>query len=300
MIGPALPTSALAARASAAKILRSLARRSGLRTVLTLAFDWGLIAAAVLASAWTRSLWIYGLSVVVISRQMNALFELHHQAIHGNLFRTLEWNERLDWLYSIPLFTRVPDDRDEHMEHHGTFRVETRDDLVWGTGYGLDLARRTDRSYMIWFLLVRPFVGILQFDAFRSVVLNPSWKRPGFRGAVAIYWASVLLLLTFAGRLEWIVWYWLVPYFSLYQVLFFWDDMIGHYNCPQTGTREMRGLWFRLLATHGTAYHNVHHLYPKIPWFNQKRATALFVDERAVDVAHGFADAIRQVMVARE
>ena len=110
----------------------------------------------------------------------------------------------------------------------------------------------------------------------------------------------MLLSLALAGRPEWIFWYWLVPYFTTYQIFFFWDDMIGHYNCPQTGTRDMRGLWFRLMATHGTNYHNIHHKYPRIPWFNQKRATALFIDERSIDVAHGFTGAIRQMVIARD
>src|SRR5881628_2297565 len=144
--------------------LGSLARRRAQRAALALAFDWGLVATAVFASAQMHSLWVYGVAVLVISRQMNALFELHHHAIHDNLFGTRKWNERLDWLYSIPLFTRVCEDRDEHMEHHRSFRVDAKDHLTWGRGYGLDPARRTDRGYMIWFLLVRPFIGVLQYD----------------------------------------------------------------------------------------------------------------------------------------
>jgi fatty acid desaturase len=293
MIGS--PATGAQACAYGTNALRSFAQPSGLRTALTITIDWGLIAAAVLAAESSRSWWIYGLSVLVISRQFNALFELHHHAIHGNLFRIRHRNERFDWLYSVPLLIRVSEDRHEHMEHHRTFVID--DSYIWGTGYGLDPSRCSDRSYMIWFLLARPFVGVLQYDAFRSVLTNPGWKEPRFRRAVLIYWALVLAALSLAGRPEWILWYWLVPYFTLYQVLFFWDDMIGHYNCPLTGTRDMRGLWFRLMAVHGTGYHNVHHRHPKIPWFNQRRATRAFIDEESMDVARGFADAIRQMVV---
>jgi fatty acid desaturase len=63
--------------------------------------------------------------------------------------------------------------------------------------------------------------------------------------------------------------------------------MLGHYNCPRTGTREMRGLWFRIFSTHGTDFHNIHHLYPAIPWFNMEKATKLAIDETQVDLAPG-------------
>jgi len=275
-------------------------RGSHARTVLTLVFDWALIAAAVFASEWTRSTWIYGLCLIVIARQMNALYELHHHAIHGNLFRSRRWNERMDWLYSIPLFIRVAEEREEHMEHHRTYGIEDKDYLEWGSGYGLDPSRRTSLSYMLWFLLVRPFVGVLQVYALIEVVNNPGWMQPGFRRALAFFWATVLSALLWAGRLEWAFWYWLVPFFTVQPVLFFWDDMIGHYNCPRTGTRDMRGPWFRMMAAHGAAYHNVHHRCAKIPWYKQARASALLEDEGAMDVARGFVDAIRQMAVACE
>jgi fatty acid desaturase len=122
MIGS--PATGAQACAYGTNALRSFAQPSGLRTALTITIDWGLIAAAVLAAESSRSWWIYGLSVLVISRQFNALFELHHHAIHGNLFRIRHRNERFDWLYSVPLLIRVSEDRHEHMEHHRTFVID--------------------------------------------------------------------------------------------------------------------------------------------------------------------------------
>ena len=72
--------------------------------------------------------------------------------------------------------------------------------------------------------------------------------------------------------------------------------MLGHYNCPRTGTREMRGLWFRMFSNFGTNFHNVHHINPAVPWFNMEKATRMTVDEATVDVAHGFIDGISQML----
>lgn len=276
--------------------LRRLCRRSNLRSALTLGCDWGLVVVAAGVSIQFPSIWVYLLSVLVISRQMNAISELHHHAMHGNLFPSRRLNYALEFLYSLPLFTRVEADRADHLEHHRTYSVANNDHLDWGRGYGLNLARRGERWYMLWFLLVRPFCGLLQFDALKSLVVNPHWRDKSFRRAMLIFWGVVLAAFGAAGRLDLLFWYWLVPYFSFFQVFFFWDDMLGHYNCPQTGTREMRGLTFLLFTAHGTTHHNIHHLYPTIPWFQMPRATRIFVDQKEVDVAYGFWDGIKQMV----
>jgi fatty acid desaturase len=273
--------------------LRRLAQRRNGRALLAIAVDWGVIIAAAVASERWRIPGLYAVAVIVITRQMCALFELHHHAMHGNLFRGAVWNTRLQLFYSLPLGTTVAADRADHMEHHRTFNTVTKDYQDWGTGYGFDPARRADRRYMLWFLCVRPFLGPLQLaDVIEAVTT--------MRVAVAAFWVAVIAAFVAAGRPELLFWYWVVPRFIVYPILFFWDDMLGHYNCPRTGTREMRGLWFRIFSTHGTNFHNVHHLQPAIPFFNMERATRLAVDETRVDVARGFVDGMRQLLIAQE
>lgn len=274
--------------------LRALTRRSTARALLAIAVDWAVIIAAAAASERLRIPGLYGVAVVVIARQMNALFELHHHAMHGNLFRGSAWNGRLQMFYSLPLGTTVASERADHMDHHRTYNTVAKDYQDWGTGYGFDPARRHDRRYMIWFLCIRPFVGPLQFAELIETFST-------FRNAIfAGFWVVVIAAFIAAGRLDLLLWYWVVPRFTVYPILFFWDDMLGHYNCPRTGTREMRGVWFRIFSTHGTNFHNVHHLQPAIPFFNMERATRLTVDETRVDVAYGFVDGMRQLVIAQD
>src|SRR3954453_4252431 len=104
-------------------VLRRLYRRSNARASLTIAFDWGMILAVAWACEVFRVPGLYLLGVIVIARQMNALFELHHHAIHANLFSRKIWNSRLQLFYSLPLGVTVESDRDDHMEHHRTFNT---------------------------------------------------------------------------------------------------------------------------------------------------------------------------------
>lgn len=278
--------------------LRSLSRRSDTRAFLTIAIDWGVVFLGAAVSETFFPPWLIPLAMIVIARQMNALFELHHHAIHNNLFTRKTWNLRLQLLYSLPLTTTIAADRDDHMDHHRTY--SPADTLTWGTGYGLDPARRRhDRRYMIWFLWIRPFLGPLQLAELREVLTSKRWRDPAYRNPVAAFWICTLAAFLAASELNLLLWYWIVPRFTIFPILFFWDDMLGHYNCPRTGTREMRGLWFRLFGAHGTSFHNVHHLYPAIPWFNMEAATRLVLDESEVDVAHGFVDGMRQLVTSR-
>jgi fatty acid desaturase len=277
--------------------LRGLSRRSDARAFLTIAVDWGVVFLAAAVSETFFRPWLIPLAMVVIARQMNAMFELHHHAIHANLFTRKAWNSRLQLLYSLPLTTTIAADRDDHMDHHRTY--SPADTLTWGTGYGLDPARRHGRRYMTWFLWIRPFLGPLQLADLREVLTSKRWRDPAYRNPVAVFWICAIALFLIAGRLDLLLWYWLVPRFTVFPILFFWDDMLGHYNCPRTGTREMRGLWFRLFGAHGTSFHNIHHLYPAIPWFNMERATRLVLDESEVDVAYGFVDGMRQLVISR-
>jgi len=281
-------------------ILRGMSRRSTARAFLAIAFDWGLICLAAAACEVFFSPWTYLLALVVISRQMNALFELHHHAMHNNLFPRKPWNRSLQMFYSLPLWTTVESDLADHMDHHRTFNTVEQDYRTWGTGYGLDPARRHDRGYMTWFLWIRPFTGPLQISDLKELFTSKRWRDPAYRKPVLLFWAAAVLVFLAASRLDLLLWYWIVPRFTLFPVLFFWDDMLGHYNCPRTGTREMRGLWFRLFSTHGTNFHNIHHLHPAIPWFNMERATKLAIDETQVDLAQGFIDGMRQLAVAQD
>lgn len=280
---------------AARECARRFGRRRDWRSVLALCGDWGLVVAAAWVSLRVPGPVVYGCSVLVIARQMNAIAELHHHAIHCNLFRVRRLNTALDFLYSLPLFMQAKADRDSHLDHHATYSV-ANGTYLWGRGYGLDLDRRGDRRYMIWFLLMRPFLGPLQWAALKNLVADPNWRDGSFRRAMLIFWTIVAAGFTALGRLDILLWYWLVPFFSFFQVFFFLDDMMGHYNCPRTGTRDMRGLSFLLITGHGTTHHNLHHLYPAIPWFNMRRASRRLVDESDIDVARGFCDGLRQML----
>src|SRR5436305_7607796 len=180
--------------------LRSLSRRSDARAVLTIALDWGVVVLAAVVSETFFRPWLIPLAAIVIARQMNALFELHHHAIHANLFTRKGWNSKLQFFYSLPLATTIAADRDDHMDHHRNFNTVEKDYLTWGTGYGLDSARRHDRRYMTWFLWLRPFLGPMQFADLKETLTSQRWRDRAYRNPVAAFWTLLIASLAVAGR----------------------------------------------------------------------------------------------------
>ena len=274
--------------------LRAMVARKPWRALAGIAGDWAILLATVAACESFRSPWLYAVGVLVIARQMNALSELHHHAMHGNLFPEKRWNRRLQFLYSLPLGTTLEADFADHMEHHRSYNTVEDDSQSWGSGYGLDPARRGDRGYMAYFLWIRPFLGILQLAELREL-LSPKRLVSRTLWPVLVFWVLAIGAFAVTHHLGLLFGYWIVPRLTLYPVLFFWEDMLGHSNCPRTGTRDFRGLWFRLVSPHGTAFHNVHHLCPTLPWFHMEAGTRLLVDESRIDVARGFLDGMRQL-----
>jgi fatty acid desaturase len=279
--------------------LRGMVARRAWVSAVAIGTDWAIFVTTAVACQLLRAWWVYALGVLILARQMNALSELHHHAMHGNLFQKRRWNRALQFLYSLPLGTTVEADLADHMEHHRTYNTTEKDYLSWGTGYGLDLSRRTSRAYMVYFLWIRPFLGPLQLAELRELLSPKRLRAPALRPVLG-FWLLLLAGFAISGHLGLLFRYWIVPRLTLYPVLFFWEDMLGHYNCPLTGTRDFRGGWFRLFAAHGTAFHNVHHLCPTLPWHRMAAGTRLLVDETRIDVAHGFLDGMRQLAVARD
>jgi fatty acid desaturase len=278
--------------------LPALCTRSTARALLGIGLDWAVIVAAAAASERVGTTAAYLVSVVVITSRINALYlNWQHEAIHGNLFPQ-KWPHRwLDFLYGLPLLSSVEIARSVHMSHHRSYREESLESIKAYEYAGLRADRWHDRRYRVWIWIVRPLLGYHIVTSLRDAVLDlVDHPREALR--CLVFWVVVVASFAWCGRSSLILWYWLVPYLVVHPALFFWQDLSQHFSLKKSPTRDVRGWLFRaLLSPHGRgAYHNVHHLFPGVPWYNLAKATALFTDDRAIDVAHGFIDLSRQIL----
>ena len=272
--------------------LKQFADRDGRRVALTIFWDWWSIVGLVMLGQTVHLWWIYPLVVFVLSRRMYCLFELTHHAAHRNLFSKPSFNDRLDFLFAAPIFESIVAFREEHLDHHGEWYepseprdAEQKFDGNYLGAYGFDPRNAANRAYVIWFLFLRPLTGILQFVELRSVAKR--FRKPKYSVPILVFWVPTLTGVYLLGGSRLLFWYWFVPRFTVYPVLYFWSDVVFHFNCQNDQIRDTAALGSLLFNIRGSGRHNLHHRYPDIPYFNINKASAALVDPHTVSTFRG-------------
>ena len=269
---------------------RPLNKGNDWRGWIALARDWGAIALITAISLRSHNLLVYLASVWLIGCFQFALGEcLLHEATHYHLFRTRSWNDRFEFLYSLPFFMTLAQFRDEHLAHHRD--AGTPQDNLLIDYRLLNLYRPNLNMFWIWF--VKPFVGFAAYFYLTKLSLRP-W-RCGLK--LIIFWTLVLSLSIYLGAVHVLVLYWLVPVWTGHVTYLYWSEIQDHFG-TRSGTRSVTGrlgnwLW------HNNGYHEAHHARPGLPWYRLPEAhRELAGIDRSADVSRGFFDTYRQLRAA--
>jgi fatty acid desaturase len=273
----------------------------GAYVVLTFAWDWCVISSLVFIGEQVGGWWAYSLIVVIISRKMYGLFELTHHAVHGNLFKNKSLNERLECLYALPIFQKVSTYRPHHLNHHSEFNLlshqyesSKEEYRSYLKQYGFNKAWSSSKLYLMWFIFLRPFFGLIQFINLRDLVIN--FKDKAYSKSILLFWLPLTVFFFYLGLGSLLIWYWFIPRFIIYPIIYFWSDVIFHFNCPPNGLRDTSGLSALLFNIRGSGFHTLHHTHPKIPYFNLAKANIVVRQFRKPVLFRGTLSEIRQLV----
>jgi fatty acid desaturase len=266
-------------------VVRSLGAVPRARGLLAVAWQWTVIALAMLMALRIGSPWAYAVSIVVIATRQHALLVLMHDGAHRLLTRSRPLNELVsEGLIAFPLLMSTSLYRQHHMRHHGSLGTEADPDRA-------DAIQQ--RTYSQWIrLLLSDLVGF----GMRNVVSSGSSFSPlGFilPGGEALrrdspHWRQILIcFLLFnaiaAGALTllhgWLVYLllWLVPLFTVLNAIMRIRAVAEHAGCSDDDTIEsartvlpcLPERW--LLSPCNVNFHLAHHLYPGVPSHNLRR-----------------------------
>jgi len=196
-------------------------------------------------------------------------FSVAHEAAHGNIHgkhKHLKWvNSFFGWTFSLMFFVPYPIFRRIHMRHHGMTNNPEHDPDYWVAA---------DKWWKVIFRCSTIFFHY--FSNFGGAILGEppkafcSWKA----NIIAVIFFLSLVAVPYAlGFGEAFVVLFFIPSFFASSLLAFVLDWLPHH--PH-GTEErffdtrillFPGLRF-LFLNHN--YHLIHHLYPKIPFYNYK------------------------------
>lgn len=271
--------------------LKGLDRGSDLRGWLALARDWGAIAVIAWAGVRAHNLFVYAAAVALIGALQFSIGEcLLHEASHFHLFRTRSWNDRFEFLYSLPFLMTLSQFREEHLAHHRDLGT-SKDELL--ADYRL-IGLHEKNPNMAWLWFVKPLTGFAAYFYLTKLSLRP-FMKDGVK--IVAFWAAVLAAAAALGGLKVVALYWFVPMAFGHASFLYWSEVQDHFG-TRSGTRSITGALGNFLW-HNNGYHAVHHAKAAVPWYRLRQAHDEYLAgpgaDAALDLSSGFLETYRQL-----
>ncbi|CAM3406178.1 fatty acid desaturase [Stackebrandtia soli] len=243
-----------------------------------------IVACELMLSGWTWWVGYLLIALPIIATRQRALATLLHEAAHGVLTR----NRRLGVLLAtwpsgyLILQSHRTYQRSHLRDHHGAFGNPYIDpDLRAHLAHGL-YEPMSARTFTLKYLLA-PLFGVRTPRLIAELITQrlSGTRREVLAGlGVVAYFAAVGGVLFACGLFDVFVVYWLVPLFLVFPLVNWYIELLEHF--PMVGNEYVDILTSRPRATgpitrhlfgiHGEGYHLDHHLSPKIPYWNLRRA----------------------------
>jgi len=252
------------------------------RSLVAIAADWALIAAAFAAAVVWPNVFVFAGAAVVIARTQLALAVMMHEGAHGLLARRAQMNDAIGQLLTAgPLWLSLRSYRAGHLEHHrapmrptdpvaAVFEIDRypvpRRVLVLrllayacGVGYVMSVLKlvggrhahvmpkaRKSARYMLWEVttMIAPNAVLLGLLA----VAGHAWFYAG------LWLAPAVTLLPFAGQIRAIFEHAALP--------------AGLDQSRNARTIVRRSWQTFLFGPHGIHYHIEHHLFMRMPFYS--------------------------------
>lgn len=277
--------------------LKPLLQLNNWRGVLGVTGDYVVIAFAVFLSL--QSYWFYPLSVLLIGSRQRALTSILHEACHLTLARHRGLNNFLGrWMAGCAVFQSYDAYRKSHVVNHHCFLGDPDRDPDYINCIETGLAAvRTPREFMRGFVLktillgnVPNYLKYLFVNRLAAITRNPV-EMVGLLLVQGLIFAALQASAGIYGYLL----FWLVPLLTSFQVVGWLSEIAEHYRLYERKsslemTRNRFPAWWEriFIGMHGDNYHQTHHLFAGIPFWNLKRAHAVLLNDPAYRALNEF------------
>ncbi|WP_374029269.1 fatty acid desaturase family protein [Bdellovibrio bacteriovorus] len=251
------------------KIVSDHAEINTPRQLLSVAFDWTVMAGAIAVSLAYPHPLLYLAVVVVIAARQHALLVVMHEGAHFRISKNIKVNDFIsNMLAAYPVMISTLDYRVHHTAHHKYTNGEQDPDWVrkiplqeWQFPQSKSAITKT--------LLQQIAVGGWQWISLMVKMSKKDWKK-GF------YWAALLGTVAVTGTWKEFLLYWMVPLATLFPMFQRIRSISEHFGLVRS--HELNGSRNTLagpiesffLSPHDVNYHLAHHLFPSVPHYNLK------------------------------
>jgi len=242
------------------------------RAWLSIAVDWGLVAAAFALVAHAPGVLTVVAALVVIGGRQLGLAVLMHEAAHRTLFRDRRWNDAVGtWLCAYPIWGDLHAYRAYHLRHHA--KTWTAEDPDLGLATPFPITRRS-----LWRKIWRDLSGQTGLKRAAATLRRERGRRTDFMGmrnryGVVITNTALLALLALAGHPA-LYLLWVGAWFTTYSLAMRIRSIAEHAMIddpadPLRNTRTTLAAWWErlLIAPNRVNFHLEHHLLPTVPHY---------------------------------
>jgi fatty acid desaturase len=277
------------------------------RSWLSLATDWGLIAASFALVAVAPGVLTVVLALFVIGGRQLGLAVLMHEAAHRTLLRERRWNDWVgNWLCAYPIWSDLNPYRPYHLQHHSKTWTAADPDLELATPFPVS---RVSLARKIW----RDLSGQTGWKRARATLARDLGRSRGrvrrnfdagreVLGPVILTNAVLLGLLTITGHPA-LYLLWVVAWLTTYSLVMRIRSIAEHAMIPDPAddlgnTRTTVAQWWERLfiAPNYVNYHLEHHLLMSVPHYHLPRMHRLLRERGALEhacVTRGYLSVLR-------
>lgn len=276
-----------------------------LRSILGLLEVFASIGIAIAAAHLSGNIFVYVVAVFFIAARQHSLYVLNHDASHGNLFATPEWNKRVAGFFCNALFLHHPEAfsyvlwRRVHILHHAFLFTENDPNYVGRKDRG-DTEEPLSIPKLLRNLASAPLEAIRNFFLGNQDYVPPgpqrSWDKKRRRHQALLWlpipndremelerrwklviFVSLAILVYLTGTATFVLLYWVVPMYTVYPAILRWMDLTEHNwevkngrLASQTNSR-LDSIVSRLFLSDSYRHlHWEHHVNPRVPYFRLK------------------------------
>jgi len=286
--------------------LRKLSELNPIKSTADIIFQYAAIACAIALSEYFKNHFITVLCMIFCGARVYAMGMLVHEGLHFRLAKNKRANEIITKLVAWPIFINPTVFRKNHLEHHS--HLHTHDDP--------EFERRKNKAWdfpmhplRLILLLAMDVTGLsIPFFLLSHkgyVVAKENKTKKKFDSVRWVYYGSIIGLLTYFNVWFGFFIYWLIPAITWGNLMLRIRRISEH--CGLTVTEELISrsrttkanfLERTFLAPCNINYHNEHHLYPAVPYYNLSKLHTLLMQNNnyksKVNVCEGYINVFKE------
>lgn len=279
------------------KVLKEFSTLNPFISISRFIFEVVLILSIAILSYKFLPWYIYPLSILLIASRQHALLVLMHESAHNRICKSAWLNDAIGEFIGWVHFAQMRGYRRHHRKHHVVRNLNTMEDP--------DFARKQNEDWVFpmkkthfWKIIVKDILLLNSGEYLqeakdaKNIDMNDPVDKKILMTRITFYFI-LAVFFTYYNIWDAYLIFWLIPMFTFLKAILRVRSIVDHFAFPhenilsQTRTVKTPFLERVFLAPCNIGYHNEHHLFASVPYYNLiKFHNYLMKNETYEELAH--------------